>query len=117
MKRGGLVSRIELLGALLLISIHSCAVYHQKPINEAAVQQSLEPPDPEVIRVQAREIKHPILNQSISVKETAYLRKRQRCWLCWQTLSLRAVRDRRGVAAAQLLQAGILPNPGLVLQP
>ncbi len=112
MKRGGLVSRIELLGALLLISIHSCAVYHQKPINEAAVQQSLEPPDSEVIRVQALEIKHPILKPVDFGKGDGLSPQKAAVLAVLANPSLRAVRDRRGVAAAQLLQAGILPNPG-----
>ena len=61
MKRGGLIAKIEFFVALALISLNSCAVYHQKPINDAAVEQSLTPPNLEVVRMQAREIKHPIL--------------------------------------------------------
>ncbi len=113
MKRGGLIAKIEFFVALALISLNSCAVYHQKPINDAAVEQSLTPPNLEVVRVQAREIKHPILKPIDFGKGDGLSPQKAAVLAVLANPTLRAARDRRGVAAAQLLQAGILPNPGL----
>ena len=113
MKRGGLIAKIEFFVALALISLNSCAVYHQKPINDAAVEQSLTPPNLEVVRIQAREIKHPILKPIDFGKGDGLSPQKAAVLAVLANPTLRAVRDRRGVAAAQLLQAGILPNPGL----
>jgi len=67
----------------------------------------------ETLRVKAKEIKHPILQpididtrDGISPDEAAIV-------AVLLNPTLRAARDRRGVARAQLLQAGILPNPQL----
>ena len=108
-----MIARIEFFVALALISLNSCAVYYQKPINDAAVEQSLTPPNLEVVRIQAREIKHPILKPIDFAKGEGLSPQKAAVLAVLANPTLRAVRDRRGVAAAQLLQAGILPNPGL----
>jgi len=108
-----LIAKIEFFVALAFISLNSCAVYHQKPINDAAVDQSLTPPNLEVVRIQAREIKHPILKPIDFGKGEGLSPQKAAVLAVLANPTLRAVRDRRGVAAAQLLQAGILPNPGL----
>jgi outer membrane protein TolC len=66
-----------------------------------------------VLRVQARAIRHPLLalletneDDGIAPEEAAVL-------AVLVNPSLRAVRDGRGVSAAQVLQAGLLPNPSL----
>ena len=65
----------------------------------------------DTVRVQAKEIKHPLLKpidfdirNGLSPDEAAVL-------AVIANTKLRAVRDQRQLAAAQLLQAGILPNP------
>lgn len=108
-----MIAKIEFFVALAFISLNSCAVYHQKPINDAAVDQSLTPPNLEVVRIQAREIKHPILKPIDFGKGEGLSPQKAAVLAVLANPTLRAVRDRRGVAAAQLLQAGILPNPGL----
>jgi outer membrane protein TolC len=67
----------------------------------------------ETVRVEAKTIKHPILKpidfdyrDGLSADEAAIL-------AVLASPKLRAIRDQRGVAAAQLIQAGILPNPQL----
>jgi outer membrane protein TolC len=67
----------------------------------------------DVLRVQARSIRHPLLapleikdGDGVSPDEAAVL-------AVLANPSLRAVRDARGLAAAQVLQAGLLPNPSL----
>jgi len=83
------------------------------PLDKAAVESSLAPPDLEAVRVQAKDIQHPILkpldfdiSNGLSPDEAAIL-------AVLASPKLRAIRDQRGIAAAQLLQAGILPNPQL----
>lgn len=65
----------------------------------------------ESICVQAKEIKHPILKpieidfkKGLSADEVAII-------AVIANPALRAARDQKGIAAAQLLQAGIIPNP------
>ncbi len=108
-----MLTKLEFSVALVLISLNSCAIYHPKPISDPAVEQGLTAPSSEAIRVQAREIKHPIL-KPIDFGEGEGLSPQKAAVLAVVVNpTLRAARDRRGIAAAQLLQAGILPNPGL----
>ncbi|MGA8181702.1 MAG: TolC family protein [Desulfobacterales bacterium] len=88
-----------------------CATYHKLPLNEKIVSERLKPPNLESIRIEAKSIKHPILKpvefnirDGLSPDEAAIL-------AVMANPALRAIRDQRGIAAAQLLQAGILPNP------
>lgn len=81
------------------------------PLNSTAVEDALKPPDMKTIRVKTGSIRHPILrpvridlNDGLSPDEAAVM-------AVIVNPALRAVRDRRGIAEAQLIQAGILPNP------
>jgi len=81
------------------------------PLDQAAVTASLAEPSMEAIQVQAREIQHPILRpiefdirNGLSPDEAAIL-------AVIANPKLRASRDQRKLASAQLLQVGILPNP------
>ena len=96
---------------LLLFLIQACAIYQPMPLNQAAVTARLATPSMEAIQVQAKEIQHPILKpiefdirNGLSPDEAAIL-------AVLANPKLRASRDQRKLAAAQLLQAGILPNP------
>jgi outer membrane protein TolC len=102
-----------MLGLLLflVLTFFGCATYHPKPLDKAAVDKALTPPALESIPVKAREIHHPLLRSvnfdlrdGLSPDEAAIL-------AVIANPHLRAVRDRKGLAQAQLLQAGILPNP------
>jgi outer membrane protein TolC len=95
----------------VLLCLQSCAVYHPKPLDQSAVTQGLMPPSMESIRILAKEIKHPILKpveidfkKGLSADEVAII-------AVIANSALRAARDQKGIAAAQLLQAGIIPNP------
>jgi outer membrane protein, heavy metal efflux system len=88
-----------------------CATSQPKPLTPAAIDTALKPPQLEVLRIEAGTIKHPLLRpisfdqrDGISPDEAAIL-------AVWANPALRSVRDERGVTAAQLLQAGLLPNP------
>lgn len=80
-------------------------------LNRSTVKQGLTPPDTEVVRIEAKAIRHPImkpvdinLSDGLSPDEAAII-------AVVANPNLRAIRDQREIAAAQLLQAGILPNP------
>lgn len=94
-----------------LLCIQGCATYHPKPLVQSVVSQGLMPPGMESIRIQAKEIKHPILKpveidfkKGLSADQAAII-------AVIANPALRAARDQKGIVAAQLLQAGILPNP------
>ena len=96
---------------LLCASLNGCAFYHPKPITEEAVGQILEVPDLASIRVQAAELKHPLL-KPVELDEKQGLTPEGAAVLAvLANPALKAARAKKGVAAAQLLQAGILPNP------
>src|SRR5438067_2604542 len=70
-----------------------------------------EPPPASVLRVLASRIHHPApdamtldLREGISADEAAVI-------AVFLNPALRATRDRRGLATAQLIAAGVLPNP------
>jgi outer membrane protein, heavy metal efflux system len=96
---------------IVLGILQGCATYHQMPLDRTTVTQRLMPPNMEAIRIEAKAIKHPILkpidfdySDGLSPEEAAVL-------AVLASPQIRAVRDKRGIAAAQLIQAGILPNP------
>ena len=96
-----------------VLLVQACSIYQPMPLDKAAVESRLAPPDLEAVRVQAKEIQHPILKplhfdirNGLSPDEAAIL-------AVLASPKLRAIRDQKGIAAAQILQAGILPNPQL----
>ncbi len=100
---------------LLLSTLWSagCQSYRPKPIDSQRVDGDLAVPARDVLREQARDIRHPLLRpveldarNGLSPDEAAIL-------AVLVNPSLRAQRDRRNLASAQLLAAGILPNPQL----
>ncbi len=98
---------------ILTIILSGCATYHKLPLNQKTVSEGLKPPSIEAIRIEAKSIRHPILKpvefnirDGLSSDEAAIL-------AVIANPTLRAIRDQRGISSAQLLQAGILPNPQL----
>lgn len=97
----------------MLILLTGCSTYHAEPITATTVQDELQPPPIETLRLHASRIKHPLLapitfdeRDGISPDEAAIL-------AVLLNPSLRAARDQADEADAQLLQAGLLPNPEL----
>jgi cobalt-zinc-cadmium efflux system outer membrane protein len=98
---------------LSLTGVAGCQTYLPMPLEPEAVARDLAVPADDVLRIRGREIHHPLLHplvidfrDGLSPDEAAVL-------AVLVNPSLRAVRDRRALAAAQLLTAGILPNPQL----
>jgi outer membrane protein, heavy metal efflux system len=108
-----MIRKLYFLTVIALGVLEGCATYHPMPLDGSTVAQRLMPPSMEAIRIEAKAIKHPILKpldfderNGLSPDEAAIL-------AVLANPKLRAIRDQRGVAAAQLFQAGILPNPQL----
>lgn len=96
---------------LLAVLLAGCARYKPMPLSPSAVEHGLAAPDPDQLQVSAKSIKHPLL-KPVAFDDRQGLTPDQAAILAvLANPSLRAVRDERGLAASQLLQAGILPNP------
>jgi outer membrane protein, heavy metal efflux system len=98
---------------LLFAVISGCAAYHPLPITTEAVNTRLQPPDMKELRILAGSIRHPILrpvrlnpNEGLTPDGAAVL-------AVLLNPALRARRDQRALSDAQLLDAGLLPNPEL----
>ena len=98
---------------LFLIPLSGCASYHPLPLSNASVQQRLRTPAAKALQIAAAQLHHPLLapvplnlRRGIGPDQAAIL-------AVILNPKLRADRDRRGLAAAQLIQAGILPNPSI----
>jgi cobalt-zinc-cadmium efflux system outer membrane protein len=90
-----------------------CAQYQPKRLTEQAVELQLETPTVQQLSVQASQIKHPLLKaikfdmaNGLSPDEAAIL-------AVLRNPELRTIRDQHGIADAQLLQAGLLPDPAV----
>ena len=99
-------------GALFFfLAVSGCATYHSMPITAEAVRARLQPPDMAQVRILAAEIKHPIIHP-IELKADEQLSPDGAAVLAvLLNPSLRAIRDQRDLSKAQLLDAGLLPNP------
>ena len=89
----------------------SCAAYHPLPLDQKAEEMALKAPDLKALEVEASKIRHPLLrpvefdlSDGISPDEAALL-------AVVANPKLRAVRVEKRIVSAQLLQAGLLPNP------
>jgi outer membrane protein TolC len=85
------------------------------PLDNTAVENALIVPAEQILRVKAQSLSHPIIppvkldfGDGLSPDEASVL-------AVLINPSLKAVRDKRGIAAGELLQAGLLPNPQLSL--
>jgi len=104
----------HLLAALALL-LTGCATYDRKPdaLGTAAVDAALMAPPLEIIKVAATKLRHPLLPPLVIDGREGYSPDEIAVMVVIASPQLRALRDRRGVAQAQVLQAGILPNPQL----
>lgn len=95
----------------LSLVLSACAHYQPLPLTEDSIQQQLQTPSREQLTIQAAKIKHPLLEpvkfdmeDGLSPDEAAIL-------AVLRNPELRVARDQHGIAKAQLLQAGLLPDP------
>ena len=108
------MSKIKSTTAMLLFfSLSGCAQYQSRPLTENTIEQQLQTPNTRELTVRATEIKHSLLKpvafnlqDGLSPDEAAVV-------AVLQNPHLRAVRDQYNLAKAQLLVAGLLPDPQL----
>lgn len=111
-KRAG-TPALHTLCVLAVWLVAGCRTYSPKPLPTASDLASEPAPDIAVMQVRAAEIRHPILRpvrlnpkEGLSPEGVGVL-------AVLLNPSLRAARDERAVADAQLLRAGLLPDPEL----
>jgi outer membrane protein TolC len=93
------------------IPLSGCASYYPLTLSNASVQQRLRTPAAKALQIAATQLHHPLL-APVPLNFRSGLGPDQAAILAViLSPKLRADRDRRGLAAAQLIQAGILPNP------
>ncbi len=95
----------------LTLTLTGCATYHPMPLDKAAVDKALAPPDLEAIPIKAEMIRHPLLRPVKFDWRTGLNPDQAAILAVIANPKLRAARDKKGLAQAQLLEAGILPNP------
>ena len=109
------MGRHPCLSVLLILGLFlgGCASYHPRPITRESVAKALAAPNEKALRVRASKFKHPILgpvpidfSNGLSPDEAAVV-------AVLANPALRAARDEKALASAQLIKAGILPNPQL----
>ncbi|MDB5290134.1 MAG: Outer rane efflux protein [Phycisphaerales bacterium] len=100
-----------LLLLLATLALGGCAQYHAKPLTRPAVEQAITPPSPGELQQRAEKLRHPMLppvaidfRRGLTPDSAAVI-------AVIANPSLRSQRDRRALGSAQLLQAGLLPNP------
>jgi cobalt-zinc-cadmium efflux system outer membrane protein len=100
-------------GLTLLGALSGCTVYHPLTLDRAAVETALQPPRPEAVRMAASTFKHPLLAPLAIDGRDGFTPDEVALMAVIASPRLRAIRDLRGVAQAQVIQAGLLPNPQL----
>ena len=102
---------LHVAAAILIGS--GCSTYHSKPLDHASVDRALGPPAMDSVRVAAAQMSHPLLAPIVIDGHGGYTPDEIAAMVVIVSPELRALRDQRGVAEAQVVQAGILPNPQL----
>ncbi|MEZ5363867.1 MAG: TolC family protein [Bryobacterales bacterium] len=98
---------------LLASTLFGCVKYERRPLEHDAIENQLLHPDRAGLRIQAKELNHPLL-KPLEINERDGLSPSEAAVLAvLANPSIQAVRARRGVAAAQLILAGVLPDPQL----
>jgi outer membrane protein, heavy metal efflux system len=96
-----------------LIPLSGCVSYHPLPLSNASAQLRRYTPAAKALQITAAQLHHPLLapvplnlRSGIGPDQAAIL-------AVILNPKLRADRDRKSLAAAQLIQAGIIPNPSI----
>jgi outer membrane protein TolC len=106
-----MMTRFTYLALALLALNCGCAIYHPQPLDSASVEAALQPPKLAAVQIAAAKIDHPLLKPIAIDGRDGFSPDEIAVMVVIVSPELRALRDQRGVANAQVLQAGILPNP------
>src|ERR1022692_2259113 len=104
---------ILLVASAFVLIGSGCSTYRSKPLDHASVDRALVPPAMDSVRVAAAQIRHPLLAPIVIDGRGGYTPNEIAAMVVIVSPELRALRDQRGVAEAQVVQAGVLPNPQL----
>jgi outer membrane protein TolC len=104
-------ARLCCLAAALLGLVGGCSVYRSMPLDAKTVEQALQPRPIEAVRIDAERLNHPLIRPVRIDGEGGFTPDEIAVMVVIVSPQLRAVRDQRGLAQAQVVQAGILPNP------
>lgn len=100
-----------IVGLLMTVLSGGCSVYDPLPLNNLAISQQLRTPSHSRLAVQAAAISHPVLKPIPFAMDDGLTPDEASILAVLRNPDLRAARDQRGIADAQLLQAGLLPDP------
>jgi cobalt-zinc-cadmium efflux system outer membrane protein len=98
---------------LCLFATVGCQSYRPLPLDEGEIHRELTPPSPAEIRVRAASLVHPLLPPIVLDERDGLSPDEAGVLAVLLNPALRAQRDRRALASAGVLGAGILPNPSL----
>ena len=100
------------LAAVALVLVFSgCSAYDLKPLDRASVDRALKPPAMEAVKVSAAQIKHPLLAPIVIDGRGGYTPDEIAVIVVIVSPEMRALRDQRGVAKAQVVAGGHPPQP------
>ena len=99
------------LAVAVLAFLGGCSIYHSMPLNPTTVDQALQPRPIEAVKVAAERLDHPLVRSMRIDGEGGFTPNEIAVMVVIVSPQLRTVRDQRGLARAQVVQAGILPNP------
>ena len=99
--------------SLALAVLPACSTYTAKPLDKGAVEAALAPQPIESVKDLAGRFKHPIVQAMAIDGRDGFTPDEIALMVVISSPQLKALRAQRGVAEAQVIQAGILPNPQL----
>ncbi len=100
-----------LLLAAFLLTLQGCLAYHPEPLTWQSVETALSLPSDKFLNQRLQALRGPF-RRAVAIDGRDGLSPDEAALLAvLVNPSLRIERDRRGIAGAQLLQAGLLPNP------
>ena len=102
---------IALTLILIPLVASACTRYHARPIEPGTAADALTVPDASAVRASAETLRHPLLQPLPIDLERPLDPDAAAVLAVILNPSLRGIRDQRKLAYAQVLQAGILPNP------
>ncbi len=99
--------------AASLLGLCGCTFYQAKPLDQKAVDAALQAPKIDDVKIAAAKFEHKILKPVVIDGQDGFSPDEIALMTVIVSPSLRSIRDQRGIAQAQVLQAGLLPNPQL----
>ena len=102
-----------LCGLLPALAVAGCQKYQPMPLDRPAVERAVATPTPDELRARVTELHHPLLPPVPIDLQSGLTPDAAAVLAVVANPSLRAQRTRRSLSSAQLLQAGLLPNPTL----